>query len=93
MKKEYPAEVICQFTRNGKILPIKFRVEDEGYREFKILSYQEKYRHLEYRQGFMTDYQVVSEIDYECRVCMGEENRYVSLRFYMRELRWTVKFP
>ncbi len=91
MKKEYPVDVICQFTAEGKMIPIKFRIKEEEYKEFRIISYNEKYRHLEYRQGFLTDYQIVSEIDYTCRVWEDEEReieKEVCLRYCMREMRW-----
>lgn len=97
MKKEYPADVICQFTHSGKIRPIRFRIredrrqEDSGYRMFNILSYQEKYRHLEYRQGFMTDYQMVSQIEYRCRICDDGGEKNVYLKYYIAEMRWTAQ--
>ena len=97
MKKEYPADVICQFTHSGKILPIRFRIREDGgqetaaYHEFNILSYQEKYRHLEYRQGFMTDYQIISEIEYCCRICDDGREKNVYLKYYIAEMRWTVQ--
>lgn len=88
--------MICQFTQSGKILPIRFRVradggrEDSAYCEFSILSYREKYRHLEYRQGFMTDYRIISEIEYCCKICDSGREKNVCLKYYIAEMRWTV---
>lgn len=92
MEKEYPADIICRFTTEGKIIPVKFRIkEGDAYLEFKILSYNEKFRHMEYRQGFMTEYQIVSEIEYCCRVRVDETEKTVRLKYYIGEMRWTVK--
>lgn len=38
-----PLDVICQFTRHGEIIPIKFRMEDdEGIlQEYKVIGYRQ----------------------------------------------------
>lgn len=84
--------MICQFAKSGKILPLKFRIADGDRRVFKILSYTEKYRHLEYRQEFMAEFQIVSEIEYDCRIDDQGWERSVRLRYYIGEMRWTVRF-
>lgn len=90
MRKEYAAEVICLFGKNGKIRPLKFRII--GQRQvYRILSYTEKYRHLEYRQAFMTEFQMSSEIAYDCRIDDEGWDRVVQLRYDIGEMRWTVK--
>ena len=91
MEKEFAAEVICKFHKSGKIIPIKFRILDKTGREFKILSYTECYRHLEYRQGYMSDYQLHSQIDYACRIMDAGRERTAMLRYYIGEMYWTVK--
>lgn len=91
MEKQYPVDVICQFTKDGKIMPLKFRVRDGGYREYKIISYKERFKHLEYRQEFMMDYQLVSEIDYTCKVMEDEEEREIYLRYYIQDMKWVVE--
>jgi len=80
MEKEFAAEVICKFHKSGKIIPIRFRIGDKNAREFRILSYMERYRHLEYRQGYLSDYEMISQIDYTCRIMDGGQERVALLR-------------
>lgn len=92
MRKEYAADIICQFNAEGKIIPLKVRIYQDEQQEFKILSYKEKYRHLEYRQGFMKDYQLASQIQYSCKVNAKGVEKEVCLRYYVGEMCWTASF-
>jgi len=52
----------------------------------------ERYRHLEYRQGYLSDYEMISQIDYTCRIMDGGQERVALLRYHMGKMHWTVKF-
>ncbi len=84
-------DVICRFSREGKITPLRVKLTDED-------GMRQEYTIKEYRdlsgQGARTMPDGVYVADntyvYECRICVFERLRLIRLYFNPRSMLWKM---
>lgn len=91
-----PAEVICQF-KNGEIIPIRFRVEDEfkEWQTFTVQKYKPAKRQLEARRAYHDiggTFQVPNMLEYDCKIEVLGIEKTVQLRYFINECQWKIVY-
>ncbi|HAV90094.1 MAG TPA: hypothetical protein DCW44_02315 [Eubacterium sp.] len=89
MNKRYPVDVICLHSKEGNIIPIRIRVEDEeGFqRGYKIAGYMK----LTGDGGYTTTDGVFVKSDtifYECRIEVLGKTMKIRLYYSDHERNW-----
>ena len=91
MAKRNPVDVICQHSRDGTVVPIKIRVQDEDgeYQAYAIHRYEEQ----EHRGGITTKDGVYISSDvtvYECMITAFGYKRRIRLYYDMSSGVWSM---
>ena len=91
MKERKPIDAICQHSRDGDIIPIKIRLQDEDgvYQEYKI----QRFRPLEVKAEQRTaDGVYVSSMVqvYECRIIVFQREKTILLYYRKGDGIWSV---
>lgn len=86
-------EVICKFCKDGSIIPIQFKVEDEEQQRhmFKVKRYKAPKVHLKSEPGFYdVSRQTPNILDYECYIQVFDVEKRVILRYFLALHKWTL---
>jgi len=98
VEKQYEpnyVDVICQFKKDGSIVPIKFRVltEDGEYQEFNVKGYRRVFddfsaNHIPVKKR----YPFISTVNqcFECRIESFGRQRSVWLYYHTQKARWAL---
>ena len=91
MKERKSIDAICQHSRDGDIIPIKIRLQDEDgvYQEYKI----QRFRPLELKAEQRTaDGVYVSSMVqvYECRITVLQKEKTILLYYRKGDGIWSV---
>lgn len=75
-------DVICQFTRHGEIIPIKFRMEDdEGIlQEYKVIGYRQVLEDWKRKNAAV--------LSYECKIIDHNQIKVVKIQYIKSENLW-----
>jgi len=89
LKKRYPVDVICLHSRDGTIIPIRIRLEDEDgiTRAYKICGYKDLSDNGTYTTKddvFVTN----DTLFYECRLDVLERKIKIRLYYKKSERNW-----
>lgn len=82
---EKAVDVICQHSRDGSIIPIKVRFEDEDgvTQEYKIKSYKDKPE---------TTLSSKSIFPFDCKIVCFENVRTIRLTYFAYERVWKMSY-
>ena len=89
----YEVEVMCKFGRDGSIIPIQIKVEDEDQQRhvFKIKKYKPPEVHLKTEPGYYDVSRHTPDIlDFECYIQVFEVEKRVTLRYFLALHKWTL---
>ena len=91
-----PAEVICQF-KNGEIIPIRFRIEDEfkEWQTFTVQKYKPAKKQLETHRAYHDiggKFQIPNMLEYDCKIEVLGIEKIVQLRYFINECQWKVVY-
>lgn len=83
IRGDKPLDVICQITRDGDIIPIKFRMaDDEGVlQEYKVLGYRRVFD--EWEKGVNTPV-----LSFECLIVDHNQKKVVKIHYIKAESLW-----
>ena len=92
MGQTEPIEVICQHCKDGSIIPIKIRLQDEDdlYQVYMIKSYRqlEKGSSILPSEGFIYG----DVLRYECKIeVFGVQNR-IRLHYNKSQTKWNLYY-
>lgn len=75
-----PAEVITQFTTDGKIIPIRIKLKDDdgAYQTYSIKGYKE-----------LTHYDCV--LTYACKISVFDKIRIIKLIYQSHDCKWYIR--
>ncbi len=78
--KTKPTEVITQFTPEGKIIPIRIRLQDDdgAYQTYSIKGYKE-----------LTHYDCV--FTYACKISVFDKIRIIKLIYQSHDCKWYTR--
>lgn len=87
-----PVSVICQFGEQGRMIPIKIKVEDEEQvNTYKIQSYKEPSIYQENHEGYLgRPYQTKNILEFVCKIVVFDREKIVKLRYHVPDMRWTM---
>lgn len=88
-------EMYCSFNREGQIIPLQFRVEDENgeLQTFKVKRYKEPKERLETQRGYNgVTRKHVSRLDYAVVIEINGFERTVTLLFDLMNHKWSIMF-
>lgn len=91
--KSRTADVICQHKRDGTIIPIKIRIEDDDgeFQTYKVRSYKDLTQYTGHDAQNRTN--AVSHIwKYECKIAVFGMEKRINLFYYALDNRWKVSF-
>lgn len=82
---DIPVDMICQFTKDGYVIPIKVRMPDEDgeYQEYKIQGFREK--------SDVEGCKNAGILSLECRLITYGQIRIINLIFFSRDYRWIYR--
>lgn len=86
------ADVICQHTKDGKIIPLKLRIEDEdGERQtYSIKGY--RVLNLDGKVVMPNEVRVASHIwNFECKLCIWGKEKLVGLTYNALDNVWYIE--
>ena len=87
---EESVEVICQFGRDGSIIPLRIRIEEDGeYHTYTIRSY----RDMSYRGAYTTSGGVFvsnKTLFFECNIDVLGRTRLIQLYYETDNRRWKI---
>lgn len=77
-----PVDMICQFTRDCEIIPIKFRLEgkDGELQEYKILGYRQADTGLGQKNNSIRAF--------DCAVMVYGQKKVIRLNYIENEFQW-----
>lgn len=75
-------DIICQFTRDGQIIPLKIRIPDDDgeFKEYKVLGYKE---HSDSDLGA-----TFSTASFDCKIAVYNQIKIVHLFYNFHEKTW-----
>lgn len=86
------ADVICQHTKDGKLIPLKLRIEDD---DGELQSYSiRSYRPLSVGGDVVLPNEVTvakSIYRYECKLCIWGREKIINLFYHAYEKVWYVE--
>lgn len=84
-RNDIPADVICQFTRDGRVIPLKIRFADdnEEFQEYKILGYRET---TEHGSGNFKPY-----LSFDCKIAVYGSSKVIHIFYLPAESLWAVR--
>lgn len=88
------ADVICMHKRDGTIIPIKIRIEDDDgeFQTYKIKAYKDltHYGNCTLPNGIsISNYMW----EFECKIEIFNIEKRIILHYNIRDNSWRVKFP
>ena len=87
-----PVDVICQFCRDGSIIPLKLRVQDEEqvYQTYTIKSYKT----LMSNTITLPSEQIVTSnmVRFDCKIEVFGMERRIILHYNKSQLMWNVYY-
>lgn len=83
-------DVICQHTREGKIIPMKIRVKDEDgeFQTFVIQGYKDKNTYGEYTLGNEIRVTRCNIYNFECKIHVFGIEKIITISYYAAENVW-----
>lgn len=85
-------DVICQHCKNGSIIPIKIKVQDEEqiYQIYKILSYRE----LTQANVLLPNEAIVTSniLRYECKIEVFGMMKRIVLHYDKSQVKWYIYY-
>lgn len=88
-----PVEVICQFREDGRIMPIRIKVEDDEkqLQTYNIKRYKEPKTHLKTQPGYYSPLRHTPDImDYECIINVFGVEKLIKLRYFVAMHKWDI---
>ena len=84
-------DVICQYTKDGKIIPMRLRLQDADgiYHEFNVRGYRE----LTYPGKYKSPYGTITHSHtwtFECKIQILDQIKYIELMFNAEHNLWRV---
>lgn len=85
-------EVICKFCKDGSIIPIQIKVEDEEQQRhvFKVKRYKAPKVHLKTDSGLYDISHTPDILDYECYIQVLNTEKRIILRYFLESHKWTL---
>lgn len=90
-----PVEVICQFTPDGKIIPIKFKMMDKEkiYQEYSIRSYRNPSIYNKKQDGYFDrPFSTSNILDFDCKIEVFGVEKVVRLRYFVNKMEWKILY-
>ena len=89
MNKRYPVDVICQYSRDGTIIPIRIRLDDEDgiQRSYKVCGYRELSDNRTY-ETIDGVYVTNDTIFFECKLDVLGKDIITRLYYCKHERNW-----
>jgi len=83
-------DVICQHTRDGKIIPLKIRVKDEDgeFQSFTIQGYRDLTRSGRYMLGNGIEVSGCSIYTYKCKINVLGVEKIITISYYANDNVW-----
>lgn len=92
-EKDTSVDVICQHRRDGSIIPIKLRIEDDNgeFQTYQIRAYKDLKTYGEYTMpNYVTAKSAIHR--FECKVVVFNEEKRIFLYYNTFDNKWRVSF-
>ena len=91
MKERKPIDAICQHSRDGDIIPIKIRLQDEDgvYQEYKIQRFRPLDVKAEQRTADGVYVSAMVQV-YECRIIVFQMEKTILLYYRKGDGIWSI---
>lgn len=90
-----PVEVICQFTPDGKIIPIKFKMMDaeKTFQVFSIKSYRYPSIYTkEHDSYYGRPFHTRNILDFDCKIEVFGAEKVIRLRYFVNKMEWKILY-